>query len=318
MARKIVSVQTFSAAHEEQIRSIAPEWEFINGKESEQWLAHLADAEVLIGWSSAVVQHCLQPGTRLRWAQNWGAGVDRIPLDSLAEFGVMLTNASGVHPNPISETVLGMMLALTRNIHLAIGNQLQKKWTSLGELGEMHGKTVGIIGVGAIGTEVAKLCKAFGMKVLGVKRSLSESEYVDRMVTMDRLDEVLCESDYVVVTLPLTKDTRHAIGSGQFELMKQTAFYINIGRGGTTDEQALVEALRNGEIAGAGLDVFEVEPLPEYSPLWEMSNVILTPHNSGSTVYYNERAMDIFLQNLRDYVEGKEPQLNRVDLSNQY
>ncbi|NOU96572.1 D-2-hydroxyacid dehydrogenase [Paenibacillus sp. LMG 31456] len=318
MARKIVSVHTFSSAHEEQIRQVAPDWEFINGKGSEQWLAHLADAEILVGWSSAVVPHCLQPGTRLRWAQNWGAGVDKIPLEALAESGVMLTNASGVHPNPISETVLAMMLSLTRQIHRAIGNQLQNKWASLGELGEMHGKTVGIIGVGAIGTEVAKLCKAFGMKVLGVKRTLSESENVDRMVTMNGLDEVLRESDYVVVTLPLTKDTKHSIGSRQFELMKPTAYYINIGRGGTTDEHALVEALRSGGIAGAGLDVFEVEPLPETSPLWEMSNVIMTPHNSGSTVYYNERALDIFLHNLRDYVEGKEPQLNRVDLRNQY
>ncbi|MDF2958451.1 MAG: 2-hydroxyacid dehydrogenase, partial [Paenibacillus sp.] len=246
MARKIVSVHTLSPVHEEQVRKLVPDWDFVNGKESDQWLAHLADAEILVGWSRAAAEQCLQPGTRLRWVQNWGAGVDKMPLQELAEAGVILTNASGVHPNPISETVLGMMLGLTRKIHLAIGNQHQRKWGSLEPLGEMHGKTVGIIGVGAIGTEVAKLCKAFGMKVLGVKRTLSESEFVDQMVTMDGLDEVLRESDYIVVTLPLTSETANVIGASQFQSMKPSAYYINIGRGGTTDEQALIEALRSG------------------------------------------------------------------------
>jgi phosphoglycerate dehydrogenase-like enzyme len=318
MARKMVSVQKLNARQAEQICKLAPDWELIHGLEREQLLPHLKDAEILIGWTSAVIEHCLQPDSRLRWVQNWGAGVDRIPLDALSKAGVLLTNASGVHPNPISETVLAMMLGLTRMLPFAMSNQLQRKWKTPGQLGEMHGKTVGILGVGAIGTEVARLCKAFGMKVLGVKRTLAASEFVDRMLTMDGLHELLRESDYVVVTLPLTPDTKHVIGRSQFQLMKPSAYYINIGRGGTTDEAALIEALRSGTIAGAGLDVFEVEPLPESSPLWEMDNVIVTPHNSGSTVYYNDRATNIFLSNLQDYVEGRKPQQNKVDMENQY
>ncbi|TDF94089.1 D-2-hydroxyacid dehydrogenase [Paenibacillus piri] len=318
MTRKLVVLQSITSEQEAQIRQLVPDWELVHGKEREVWLPHLADAEIVAGWSSAIVEPCLRPGTKLRWVQNWGAGVDVIPLEAIADAGVMLTTASGVHPNPISETVLGMMLGLTRNIHRSVAHQLKRRWESKGPLGEMHGKTVGILGVGAIGTEVAKLCKAFGMTVLGVKRTPSSSAYADRMVTMEGLDEVLQESDYIVVTLPLTKETKHVIGRSQFERMKPTAYYINIGRGGTTDEQALIEALRSGRIAGAGLDVFEVEPLPETSPLWEMDNVILTPHNSGSTVYYNDRAMDIFLRNLSDYAAGREPQLNRVDLNRQY
>jgi phosphoglycerate dehydrogenase-like enzyme len=318
MARKIIMIMDIKEAYEKQICSLARDWELVHGKEQGKWQHHLADAEIIVGWHANIAQDCLQPDTALRWIQNWGAGVDKLPLQAMAEHGVMLTTASGVHPNPISENILAMMLGLTRNIHISIRNQLQHKWARPGNMSEMHGKTVAIIGAGAIGLEVAKLCKVFGMTVLGVKRTLTESVYIDRMVTMDQLNEVLNESDYVVNTLPHTIETNHVIGQEQFAAMKSSAYYINIGRGGTTDTEALVEALRSGSIAGAGLDVFEIEPLPADHPLWDMENVIMTPHNSGVTEHYQERAMQIFLRNLRDYTEGREPQLNRVDFNKQY
>ncbi|WP_348635142.1 D-2-hydroxyacid dehydrogenase [Paenibacillus sp. PvP091] len=174
------------------------------------------------------------------------------------------------------------------------------------------------MGVGAIGEETARLAKAFGMNVLGFRRSGKSSPYVDRMYDRHGLDELLAASDYIVVTLPLTKETGHLIGRREFQWMKSSAFFINIGRGATTDTDALINALQEGVIAGAGLDVFEQEPLPESSPLWGMEQVIMTPHNSGSTVYYDERVVELFLHNLRDYVEGREPSLNRVDLEKQY
>jgi len=318
MARKIVAIQSLSAAHESRLRQAAPGWELVHGKTQDDWQPHLADAEIIVGWHPAVVEACLRPGTTLRWLQHWGAGVDNFPFEAFASSGVVLTNASGVHANPISETIMAMMLSLTRKLHVSVRNQTQRQWRQIGGLGEMHGKTAGIIGVGAIGEETARLCKAFGMNVLGVKRTPSPCAYVDRMVSMRQLNEVLGESDYVIVTLPLTKDTAHVIGVEQFRAMKPSAFYINIGRGGTTDELALVEALRSGSIAGAGLDVFEVEPLPVSSPLWEMDNVIISAHNTGITVHYDDRAMDIFLRNLQDYLAGSEPQLNRIDLDKQY
>ncbi|NHN33019.1 D-2-hydroxyacid dehydrogenase [Paenibacillus agricola] len=318
MTRKILVVQDITETHEKQIRSIAREWELVHGKDEEKWQPHVADAEIIVGWHSSLAKECLQPDTALRWIQNWGAGVDNMPLQGIAEHGVILTTTSGVHPNPISESIFAMMLGLTRKVHIAIRNQLQHKWVRYNDLGEVHGKTIAIIGAGSIGLEVAKLSKVFGMTVLGVKRTLSESVYVDRMVTMDGLNEVLSESDYVVVTLPHTAETHHIIGREQFAAMKPNAYYINIGRGGTTDTAALIEALQSGSIAGAGLDVFEVEPLPADNLLWDMENVIITPHNSGVTEYYQERAMQIFLRNLRDYTEGREPQLNRVDFKNQY
>ncbi|MDQ8737938.1 D-2-hydroxyacid dehydrogenase [Paenibacillus sp. LHD-38] len=256
--------------------------------------------------------------TPLRWVQCWGAGVDQMPLETFARKGILLSNASGVHAFPVSETVFAMMLAFARRLHVTMRNQMSAKWQSPGSLQEIHGKTAAIIGLGAIGEETARLAKAFGMKVLGIRRTGAESSHVDRMYDIGRIMEVLGQSDYVIVTLPLTDETRHMFGHAQFRAMKPSAYFINIGRGGTTDTDALEEALRKGIIAGAGLDVFEEEPLPAVSPLWEMENVILTPHISGLTVNYEERVMDIFLSNLQEYLGGRSPFINRIDLVKQY
>jgi phosphoglycerate dehydrogenase-like enzyme len=278
----------------------------------------LRDAEIIIGWRQAVQENSFYPGSKLRWVQIWGAGVDRIPLELFIEHSVILTNASGVHAYPISETILSMMLSFARKMHLSIRNQSQGKWQSVGLLGEIHEATIGILGIGAIGEETARLAKAFGMKVLGFRQSGKPSPVVDTMFDLQGLDELLANSDYVVNTLPFTKDTSELMGADQFQAMKSTAYYINIGRGGTTDQNALIAALKDGQIAGAGLDVFEKEPLQEESPLWTMDNVIITPHNSGSTVHYHQRAEEIMLHNLQDYVQGKLPSRNVVNLEKQY
>jgi phosphoglycerate dehydrogenase-like enzyme len=319
MMKKLVFTKKLSETHVEALRTIAPDWEIIHGKDSEVWLPHLKDAEIVGGWNRYVNDECVQnPESKLRWLHNWGAGVDQLPLDAFKHRGILLTNSSGVHAYPISETILAMMLALTRQLHAYVRNQMEKKWHHANLSLEMHGKTVGILGVGAIGSETARLCKAFGMRVLGVRRSGQPLGYVDRMYDHRGLHEVLVQSDYVINTLPFTNETHHFIGEKEFRLMKRSAFYINIGRGNTTDESALIEALKEGRIAGAGLDVFEQEPLSEDSPLWEMENVIITPHTSGSTEHYDDRVMDIFLPNFRAYLEGKEPTMNLVDLDLQY
>ncbi|MDQ6421286.1 D-2-hydroxyacid dehydrogenase [Paenibacillus sp. LHD-117] len=315
---KIVSLIKLTDRDQEQIRNVVPDWELISKDDSEAYVSQLKEAAVVVGWSQAAEEACLVPEAKLKWVQAWGAGVEKMPLEAFATKGVTLTNASGVHAYPISETILGMMLMFARKLHLSVRYQAEKSWRSTDALHEIHGKTAGIIGVGAIGEETAKLAKAFGMRVLGVRRSGEPSVHVDRMVGIQELDEVLEQSDYVINTLPLTNSTYRLIGREQLRRMRSTAIYINIGRGATTDEQALAEALSNGTIAGAGLDVFEEEPLSEASPLWEMENVIITPHNSGSTVHYHERAMQIFLRNLREAAEGKKPSLNVVDLKQQY
>jgi phosphoglycerate dehydrogenase-like enzyme len=311
--RKLVITHHLAQPFIDQIKSVAKDWEVVHVKDQSIWEPHLKEAEIVAGWKKELAVECLEADSNLRWVQTWSAGVDSLPLEQLGKKEVILTSANGVHAFPISETILSLMLSLTRKIHAYVRNQVEKKWHHAHMKLEMHSKTVGIIGVGAIGKETARLSKAFGMKVLGLRRSGKTEEFVDKMYRPDGLNELLSQCDYVVVTAPLTKDTYQMIGTEQFKAMKETAFFINIGRGETTDEKALIQALQTDQIAGAGLDVFEKEPLSEGSPLWELENVIITPHTSGSTEYYDERVMDIFLPNLDAYIKEKDPHINRVD-----
>ncbi len=304
--------------HLDRIQKAVPEWEVVCRHESSDWLSHLKEAEIVLSWDATVEQAIQESGAAIRWVHAWGAGVNGLPMDLFQTRGIMLTNSSGVHANPISETILAMMLSFRRLLHVYMRHQLQQKWEHSDVPKEMHGETVGIIGVGDIGIETARLAKAFGMRVLGVRRSGEPAEYVDRMYRLEGLPLVLNESDYVVNTLPLTEETHHYIGAEQFAQMKPNTFYINIGRGQTTDSKALLQALQDRTIAGAGLDVFEQEPLPADDPLWQMDNVIITPHSSGHTQYYGQRALEIFLGNLHDYITQGEPTRNRVDLLKQY
>lgn len=315
---KIVFAVQITENDLEEVRRICVGWEIVQISNKEVLPEQFQDAEVIVGWKPSFAEHCLVPGTLLRWVQNWGAGVDNMPLAEMAKHWIDLTTTSGIHAFPISESIYAMMLSLVRKVHISIRNQSQKQWASVGTTGEIHGKTLGIIGVGEIGKETARIGKAFGMNVLGVRSSGQSVEGVDRMYTTSQLNELLQASDFVVNTLPLTTQTRHMIGQQQFRHMKPTAYYFNIGRGATTDEEALYEALSNGTIAGAGIDVFEQEPLPVHSPLWDLENIIITPHNSGSTEAYNRRAMNVFISNLEDYIQGTKPSLNLVDFERQY
>lgn len=317
--RKLIITQTIEQRHLDQIKEMVPDWELVAGKEKEIWQDQLAEAEIIVGWRKLMEDYCFSAESKLKWVQTWSAGVDSLPLKEFENHHISLSSANGVHAYPISETILALMLGLTRKIHTYVRNQQEKTWHHAGIKLEMHRKTIGIIGIGAIGKETAKIAKSFGMKILGLRHSGKPEDYVDEMYTTDQLDTVLPKCDYVVVTLPLTKETHRLFGAKQFKSMKSTAFFINIGRGEIVVEEELIGALQNGEIAGAGLDVFEKEPLSTNSPLWDMENVIITPHTSGSTEYYTERVIeDIFIPNLKNYISGIQPSINPVDFSKGY
>ncbi|WHZ04091.1 D-2-hydroxyacid dehydrogenase [Neobacillus sp. YX16] len=317
--RKIVITHPLEQNLIDQIKEIIPDWTIIIGKDREIWQEHIHDAEIIAGWKKGIEKDCLTPHSKLKWLQTWSAGVDSLPLETLESRNITVTSANGVHAYPISETIYALMLSLTRKIHTYVKNQRERKWHHSDMKLEMHEKTVGIIGVGTIGKEAAKIAKAFGMKVLGVRHSGKQQEFVDEMFTTNQLDAVLPKCDYVVVTLPLTKETNRLFGAKQFDLMKSSAFFINIGRGEIVVEGDLISALQRGQIAGAGLDVFEQEPLTVDSPLWEMENVIITPHTSGSTEHYNQRVIEnILIPNLQNYISGNQPSVNLVDYSKGY
>jgi phosphoglycerate dehydrogenase-like enzyme len=317
--RKIIIARSLDLSLINRINELVPDWEIIAGKDEGIWLKHLKDAEIIASWKKGMEEFCFKDDSKLKWVQTWSAGVNSLPLEELESRKIFLTSANGVHAYPISETIFALMLGLTRKIHSYVKNQQAKIWHHSHIGLEIHGKTIGIIGVGVIGKETAKIAKAFGMRVLGVRHSAKLTDYVDEMFTADQLNLVLPQCDYVVVTLPLTKETHHIFGRKQFTLMKSSAFFINIGRGEIVVEEDLIEALMKGEIAGAGLDVFAKEPLSEDSPFWEMDNIIVTPHTSGSTEHYNQRVVEnIFIPNLQSYLLGETPKINLVNYTKGY
>src|SRR3990172_696067 len=283
----------------------------------------LRQTEVLFT-TPIVPEDILQRAPQPRWVQLTSAGVDRLLDTPLFRSGVTVTSASGIHAVPIGEYVLGAMLAFAKGLPRAMRAQAEHTWRPYWAE-ELLGKTVGIIGAGAIGGYVAKLARVLGMRVIAARRSpgqrvegrVSVDEYIDVMLPASELGRLLAESDYVVVAVPLTPETRGMIGEAELRQMKPSAVIINIARGPIIDEPALVRALREGWIAGAALDVFQQEPLPADSPLWDMDNVLVTPHISGGQARYMEVDGDLFCHNLRRYLAGQ-PLRNVVEAGRGY
>jgi phosphoglycerate dehydrogenase-like enzyme len=246
----------------------------------------------------------------ITWFHTSSAGVDHPAFQGLLDRGIRLTNGAGTHSKPIAQWVLMFMLAAAKGLRDWLEAESQREWRPH-ESDELTGRTCGIVGLGAIGLEVARLARAFEMKTIGVRRSAGQVEGVDEVLPLDRLDEMLNRSDFVVVAAPLNDESRGMIGAHELEQMKPSAWLLNVGRGPIIDQPALIEALQQGTIAGAALDVFEKEPLPEESPLWSMPNVYISPHNSGSTPFSLERAVELFAENLRRFAAG-DPLLNEV------
>jgi len=265
----------------------------------------LAEADVIYGLR--LPQNLTRRAPRLKWVQVMSAGVERFLDAGLRKSPVTLTNVSGIHATPIGEFVLEQMLMFAKGAALCFELKQKKQWQRFGPA-VLRGKTVGIIGLGAIGREVARLSKAFGMRVIATRRSTkreTRARNVDVLLPSADLYQALSESDYVVITLPYTRQTDNLIGEAEFNAMKTTACIINIGRGRIIDEEAMIRALSEGQIAGAGLDVFATEPLPRSSKLWGIPNVLFSPHVSGVMEDYNTKATDLFCRNLERFLAGK-------------
>jgi len=283
-------------------------------QQEKELLNLIQDADVL--FAGIFSPEIFLAAKKLKWIQTTGAGVDRFLFPDVVKSQVIITNASGVHPIPISEHIIAMMLAFCRKLHYYIRNQMERKWERYGreQIEELSGKTVGIVGLGRIGGEIAKKAKSLGMRVIATRRNPSAPTptYVDKLIHPENLKELLAESDFVVLTLPLTKETDGLISEKQLRSMKRTNYLINVSRGKIVQEDKLIKALKEGWIAGAGLDTFEREPLSRDSELWDMKNVIITPHVAGSTPHYLERLIGIFCENLKHFTRN-EPMINIVD-----
>ncbi len=280
---------------------------------------------------------------RLRWVQLHSAGMDHIADHPIMQAKqIQITTASGVHATQMAEFALAMMLAFTYKLPTLFDLKSRAEWRTkrqdapdedLFQPTELRGQTLGIVGYGSVGRELARISCGMGMVVLATKRDLmnltDEDGYYEsgigdptgdlpsRLYPPEAVGSMARESDFLVVTLPLTDGTRHAVNKAILSEMKPNAALINVGRGGVIDEKALVDALMAKQIAGAALDVFEEEPLPPTSPLWKMDNVIISPHVSGASARYHEKAAAVFVENLQRFLEGR-ALLNRVKREHGY
>lgn len=281
--------------------------------DKEEAKKEIVDTDIFCCFDSLASTEIIKAAKKLKWIHILSAGVNRI-MPFVKDKPFLISNSRGVHAIPIAEHILAMMLMFERQINVAFRNQIKRVWERNNlKVSELYRKTAAVIGLGEIGLRVAGLCKALGTRVVAVKRTIADKpECVDELYLTEEMDKAIKQADYVVICLPLTKETRHVFGEKELKQMKKSAYIINIGRGEIIDEKALIKALKNKQIRGAGLDVFEQEPLPKSSPLWEMENVIATPHYAGLTDKYVERALDIFLKNLEAF-KKKEKMPTEVD-----
>jgi phosphoglycerate dehydrogenase-like enzyme len=276
----------------------------------------IPDAEILVCFS--IEKETFLAAKKLKWIQVAYVGVDSFLFPELLKSKVLLTSSRGIHGDTVSDHAMAMILSFAKGLVPSWACKQKRKWCQLDimkERFEPQEKLLGIVGYGTIGESLARKAKAFGMKVMATKNRVKRGEKlrnVDKLLPSNRFREFLCAADFVVLAVPLTKETHHMIGRKEFACMKESAILINVARGGVVDEKALVDALVKKKIAGAGLDVFEEEPLSPKGKLWDLENVILTPHIGGSRQDYYQRVGEIFRINLNRYLSGR-PLLNLYD-----
>lgn len=304
----IVSTAKMSDKHQSKLMDSFPQhqFSFFNGM-ADTPVESLEKAQVLVTYGEDLTSEVVKKMSSLQLIQVLSAGLELMPFDALIERQVVVANARGIHQIPMAEYTMGMILQLARQGFEFYDLQKKSQWDRSLRVDEAYGKTLGILGIGAIGTEIAKRAKAFGMNVLGLRRSEvsqnSTMEYVDEIVSLENKEKLFRESDYIVVLLPITAETTHFVGAEELSMMKSSAYLINIARGQVIDEEALLIALQDKKVAGAVLDVFKEEPLPSTHPFWQLKNLIITPHTSGRSPYYMQRALEIFHENLNKYPE---------------
>jgi phosphoglycerate dehydrogenase-like enzyme len=301
----------------DSLRASFPSVEFVAPADQAGADRMLPGAEVVFGW--AVTADNFASASMLRWIQITAAGAGAQLFPALVESDVVLTNGRGLHATAMAEHTLGVILAFTRKLHLARDAQHERRWTQRSlwtdapPIGELSGKTLGLVGLGAVGSAIASRARALGLHVIAVRHHPSSLPApADEQWGVERLDALVARADILVLAAPLTAETRGLMSRDRIARMRPGALLVNLGRGDLVDEDALIDALRSGGIAGAALDVFRREPLAAESALWSMPQVIATPHVSGLGPRYWERAVELFAGNLRAYLDSR-PLANVVD-----
>ena len=310
-----VDAETEDEKYIAELRASFPQVTFQHVNTTDEKIREIKDADVYCGWPTREV---FVAGERLRWLHNPGTGIDPITgIPELIDSDVVLTNCRGPHAAPMADHVIGMMLTLAHRLHEQWDDQRAHYWDTVKysrRQVEIGGRTMGILALGGIGMAVAQRAQGFGMKVYAVDKNPEKvrQESDGPLPTqggdvwgLDRLDDMLRIADWFVITAPLTAESRGMVDRRRVGVLKQGAYVVAISRGGIIDESALIEALQSGRLAGAGLDVMEQEPLPDDSPLWDMDNVILSPHASALTPEMFDGRRAIFTENLRRFLANE-------------
>jgi len=287
-----------------------PDNKFVQLPNLDRLVSEIADAEVLVGWQLRPEQ--FRAAHKLRWIHATTAAVHQLMFPELVASDVRVTNSTSIHGPVVAEHAIALVLALAKGFHFAVNQQAQHRWaqqdlwSSPFRPREVAGATLGVIGLGAIGRECVRLAKAIGMRVMALREHPEKgTEGADQVLGPAQLDQLLAEADYVLLAAPLTARTRALFNDATFSKMRSDACFLNVSRGDLVDETALERALRSGKIRAAALDVFQTEPLPPESPLWNLENLLITPHSAALTDKLWNRHYLRIAENLRRYMAGQ-------------
>ncbi|MEN2768303.1 D-2-hydroxyacid dehydrogenase [Ornithinibacillus xuwenensis] len=314
----ILFTAKLSDKHQQTLKEKYPNQAFIFCEGIDEAEEFLAEATVFVTYGDDVDEQLIEKATNLSWIMVLSAGVERLPFQAIQERGIVVTNSRGIHKVQMAEYTLSMLLQVYRQEKQLAVNESKSSWDKSVRMKEITGQTMLVLGTGAIGQEVARLAQAFRMKTIGVSRSGRFVKYFDVTHTIDNLNSVLPEADFVVSVLPSTSETKYLLTEEHFTLMKDSAVFLNIGRGDVVASSTLLTAIQNEEIAHAVLDVFEQEPLPADHPFWNEESITVTPHISGQSPNYLVRALAIFQDNLDNMLNGEEDYINLVDPTRGY
>ena len=315
----LFTISNITEKQETHLKARFPNQNFVFLKDKKLIPQYIEEAEIFVTYGKDVTEELLEQAKNLKWIQVLAAGVDPLPFDAIKKNNILVTNVRGIHKIPMSEYAISMILSVYRKERDLLLYQLDKHWNRTLSFGEVTGKTMIVLGTGSIGQEVARLAKAFRMKTIGVSRSGRDKEHFDEVYSVTHLHSVLDKGDFIVSVLPSTKETRYLLKDEHFDLMRDDAIFLNMGRGDLVKTETLVRAVQEEKIGHLILDVFEEEPLAADSPLWKNERVTITPHIAAISDRYLERALGIFKENMNLYEDRQlEEMLNVIDLDRGY
>lgn len=281
-------------------------------------VSKLNDADILVTYGEDLKAQHLEHADKLQWIFVASAGIEKMPAQAIADRNIFVSNVRGIHKKPMTESILAHILALKRALPFVYEQQKKKEWNKKARLSELNGSTALIIGPGAIGSEIGRILQAFDVYTIGCNRSGEDAPFMNETHALDNLTEQLPKADVVISMLPSTKETKYLLKREHFEMMKDSAIFMNFGRGDLVETKVLVQVLEEKLISHAVLDVYEVEPLPADSQLWELDNVTLSPHFSSHSSRYVERSLEIFKPSLEKWLAGEKELENKIDILRGY